>query len=92
LKILLLLLSLSLSLTASEEPNRYILSTLVLLTVNVWDLQNEVVLVHEIEAVLGKQLEKFECKENEVLSNITKVRSPGTIFVETTRLIMAFSH
>jgi hypothetical protein len=63
-----------------------------LLTFNVWDLQNEVVLVHEIEAVLGKQMEKFEFKENEVLSNITKVSSPGTIFGETSRLIMAFSH
>lgn len=37
-------------------------------------LQNDVNLIHEIEAVLGKQLEKFECKENEVLDNITKVR------------------
>ncbi|KAF3666834.1 DEAD-box ATP-dependent RNA helicase 36 [Capsicum annuum] len=35
--------------------------------------QNDVNLIHEIEAVLGKQLEKFECKENEVLDNITKV-------------------
>ncbi|XP_062144499.1 DEAD-box ATP-dependent RNA helicase 36 [Alnus glutinosa] len=40
---------------------------------------NEVVLVHEIEAVLGKQLEKFECKENEVLSNITKVSNAGCV-------------
>ncbi|XP_015882044.2 DEAD-box ATP-dependent RNA helicase 36 [Ziziphus jujuba] len=35
--------------------------------------QNDVELVHEIEAVLGKQLEEFECKENEVLSDSTKV-------------------
>ncbi|XP_016510272.1 DEAD-box ATP-dependent RNA helicase 36 [Nicotiana tabacum] len=35
--------------------------------------QNDVDLIHEIEAVLGKQLEKFECKENEVLADITKV-------------------
>ncbi|KAJ8534379.1 hypothetical protein K7X08_016107 [Anisodus acutangulus] len=35
--------------------------------------QNDVDLIHEIEAVLGKQLEKFECKENEVLEDITKV-------------------
>ncbi|MCD7465710.1 putative ATP-dependent RNA helicase ddx49, partial [Datura stramonium] len=34
--------------------------------------QNDVDLIHEIEAVLGKQLEKFECKENEVLADITK--------------------
>lgn len=36
-------------------------------------LQNDVQLIHEIEAVVGKQLENFECKENEVLENITKV-------------------
>ncbi|XP_059282589.1 DEAD-box ATP-dependent RNA helicase 36 [Lycium ferocissimum] len=35
--------------------------------------QNDVDLIHEIEAVLGKQLEKFECKENEVLEDITNV-------------------
>ncbi|CAN4117877.1 unnamed protein product [Withania somnifera] len=35
--------------------------------------QNDVDLIHEIEAVLGKQLEEFECKENEVLADITKV-------------------
>ncbi|XP_060198767.1 DEAD-box ATP-dependent RNA helicase 36-like [Lycium barbarum] len=35
--------------------------------------QNDVDLIHEIEVVLGKQLEKFECKENEVLEDITKV-------------------
>ncbi|KAG2679624.1 hypothetical protein I3843_11G059500 [Carya illinoinensis] len=35
--------------------------------------QNDVDLIHEIEATLGKQLEKFECKENEALSDITKV-------------------
>ena len=37
-------------------------------------LQNDVDLIHEIEAVLGKQLEKFDCKENEVLDDISKVR------------------
>lgn len=36
-------------------------------------MQNDVELIHEIEAVVGKQLENFECKENEVLENITKV-------------------
>ena len=36
--------------------------------------QNDVDLIHEIEAVLEKQLEKFDCKEKEVLDNITKVR------------------
>ncbi|XP_077244443.1 RNA helicase 36 [Tasmannia lanceolata] len=35
--------------------------------------QNDVNLVHEIEAVIGKQLDAFECKENEVLADITKV-------------------
>eukprot|EP00262_Sarcandra_glabra_P012943 TRINITY_DN3452_c0_g2_i1.p1 TRINITY_DN3452_c0_g2~~TRINITY_DN3452_c0_g2_i1.p1 ORF type:complete len:254 (-),score=52.57 TRINITY_DN3452_c0_g2_i1:423-1160(-) len=35
--------------------------------------QNDVDLVHEIEAVIGKQLDEFECKENEVLDNITEV-------------------
>lgn len=43
-------------------------------------MQNDVELVHEIEAVLGKQLEEFECKENEVLSDSTKVRSWRTGF------------
>lgn len=37
-------------------------------------LQNDVDLIHEIEAVVGKQLEEFECKEQEVLSDITRVR------------------
>ncbi|GLT31964.1 hypothetical protein SLA2020_066610 [Shorea laevis] len=35
--------------------------------------ENDVQLVHEIEAELGKQLEEFECKEKEVLSDFTKV-------------------
>lgn len=35
--------------------------------------ENDVDLIHEIEADLGKQLDKFECKENEVLADITKV-------------------
>ncbi|KAL9409969.1 hypothetical protein AB3S75_048232 [Citrus x aurantiifolia] len=35
--------------------------------------QNDVDLIHEIEAVVGKQLEEFECKEQEVLSDITRV-------------------
>ncbi|GMH10681.1 hypothetical protein Nepgr_012522 [Nepenthes gracilis] len=35
--------------------------------------QNDVDLIHEIEAVIGKQLEEFTCKENEVLADITKV-------------------
>ncbi|KAL5746609.1 hypothetical protein ACOSP7_027755 [Xanthoceras sorbifolium] len=35
--------------------------------------QNDVVLLHAIEAELGKQLEEFECKEQEVLSDITKI-------------------
>lgn len=40
-------------------------------------LQNDVDLIHEIEAVVGKQLEEFECKEQEVLSDITRVRHLG---------------
>lgn len=36
-------------------------------------IQNDVELIHEIEANLGKKLEIFECKENEVLENVTKV-------------------
>ncbi|XP_058070287.1 DEAD-box ATP-dependent RNA helicase 36 [Magnolia sinica] len=35
--------------------------------------QNDVDLIHEVEAVIGKQLDEFECKENEVLADITKV-------------------
>lgn len=35
--------------------------------------QNDVALIHEIEADLGKQMEKFECNEHVVLENITKV-------------------
>lgn len=35
--------------------------------------QNEIVLLQKIEAVVGKQMDKFECKENEVLDDITKV-------------------
>ncbi|KAI3831816.1 hypothetical protein MKW92_000509 [Papaver armeniacum] len=35
--------------------------------------QNDVDLIHEIESVVGKQLDKFECKENDVLAEITKV-------------------
>lgn len=35
--------------------------------------ENDVELVHGIEAELGKPLEEFECKEKEVLAEITKV-------------------
>lgn len=35
--------------------------------------QNDIKLVHEIEEAFGKQLEKFECQETDVLSDITKV-------------------
>ncbi|MCL7039782.1 hypothetical protein MKW94_014308, partial [Papaver nudicaule] len=35
--------------------------------------QNDVDLIHEIESVVGKQLDKFECKENDVLAEISKV-------------------
>ncbi|OAY30166.1 DEAD-box ATP-dependent RNA helicase 36 [Manihot esculenta] len=35
--------------------------------------ENDVDLIHEIEAVIGKQLEEFECKEKDVLSDITRI-------------------
>lgn len=35
--------------------------------------QNDINLIHEIEADVGKKLEKYECKENDVLADITKV-------------------
>lgn len=35
--------------------------------------QNDVDLIHGIEAELGKKLEEYECKENEALADITKV-------------------
>ncbi|KAK9082206.1 hypothetical protein Syun_031655 [Stephania yunnanensis] len=35
--------------------------------------ENDIALVHGIEEVIGKQLELFECKENDVLADITKV-------------------
>ncbi|KAI3887327.1 hypothetical protein MKX03_002731 [Papaver bracteatum] len=35
--------------------------------------QNDVDLIHEIESVVRKQLDKFECRENDVLAEITKV-------------------
>ncbi|KAK9741285.1 hypothetical protein RND81_03G094900 [Saponaria officinalis] len=35
--------------------------------------ENDVELVHKIEAVLGKQMKQFECKEKDVLTDITKV-------------------
>jgi len=41
-------------------------------------MQNDVDLIHEIEADVGKKMEKFECKENEVLEDITKARSIPT--------------
>ena len=44
-------------------------------------MQNDVDLIHEIEADVGKQMEAFECKENEVLSDITTVRPLRMILV-----------
>ncbi|KAJ8754350.1 hypothetical protein K2173_002801 [Erythroxylum novogranatense] len=35
--------------------------------------ENDVDLIHEIEIVIGRQLEEFACKEKEVLSDITKI-------------------
>lgn len=42
--------------------------------------QNDVELIHKIEEDLGKQMEEFKCKENEVLENITKVRFKMALF------------
>lgn len=36
-------------------------------------MQKEVNLVKKIEEVVGKQMEEFECKENDALADITKV-------------------
>jgi hypothetical protein len=47
----------------------------VLLKFVTFDWQHDGKLMKAIEAEVGKQFEKFECKENEVLSDITKVRS-----------------
>ncbi|TXG71312.1 hypothetical protein EZV62_006247 [Acer yangbiense] len=46
--------------------------------VHVWGILqeqagNDVVLLHAIEADLGKQLEEFECKEQDLLSDITRI-------------------
>ncbi|KAM7269173.1 hypothetical protein ACFE04_024670 [Oxalis oulophora] len=35
--------------------------------------QNDVDLIHEIEAEVGKQMELFDCKESDVLTDITRV-------------------
>ncbi|KAK3217715.1 hypothetical protein Dsin_011685 [Dipteronia sinensis] len=35
--------------------------------------ENDVVLLHAIEADLGRQLEEFECKEQEVFSDIKRI-------------------
>ena len=47
----------------------------VLLNFVTFDWQHDGKLMKAIETEVGKQFEKFECKENEVLSDITKVRS-----------------
>lgn len=36
-------------------------------------MQNDVDLIHEIEAIIGKQLTEYECEEKTVLEDITKV-------------------
>ncbi|KAF4347097.1 hypothetical protein F8388_017600 [Cannabis sativa] len=43
--------------------------------------QTDVDLVHEIEAVIGKQLEEFQCKEHEVLSDIRKIYSARRVAI-----------
>ena len=37
-------------------------------------LQKDICLLHEIEDVVGKQLEAYECNDKEVTKDITKVR------------------
>lgn len=44
-------------------------------------LQNDVELFLRIEAELNKKLEKFDCKENEVIADITKVKSLNPFLV-----------
>ncbi|TXG71327.1 hypothetical protein EZV62_006262 [Acer yangbiense] len=51
--------------------------------------KNDVVLLHAIEADLGKQLEEFECKEQDVLSDIMRVRSFGIQFWDNPHVIPA---
>lgn len=53
-------------------------------------LQNDVDLIHEIEAVIGKQLEEFECKEKDVLSDITRVRKDLCVIQHWSLVFMAF--
>lgn len=36
-------------------------------------MQNDVDLVHKIEDLIGKKFDEFECKEKDVLEDITKV-------------------
>ena len=36
-------------------------------------MQKELELLHGVEAELGKEMEEFECKEKDVLADITKV-------------------
>jgi hypothetical protein len=38
-------------------------------------LQKDICLLHEIEDIVGKQLEAYECSDKEVNKNITKVHT-----------------
>ena len=46
-----------------------------------YGLQNDERLVKVIEDEIGKKLDAYECKENEVLEDITKVWPSGILYL-----------
>ncbi|KAK3217694.1 hypothetical protein Dsin_011664 [Dipteronia sinensis] len=57
-----------------KKMSLYIISKLLICLLNgIGSFQNDVILLHAIEADLGKQLEEFECKEQEVFSDIKRI-------------------
>ena len=46
-----------------------------------YGLQNDERLVKVIENEIGKKLDAYECKENEVLEDITKVWPSGILYL-----------
>lgn len=56
-----------------------IFSFLYFLYIIIYVLQNDERLVKVIEDEIGKKLDAYECKENEVLENITKVWPSGIL-------------
>jgi len=50
-----------------------LLLSCVMLNLNLYYLQNDIDLIHAIEAETKKQLDAYECNEEEVLEDITKV-------------------